>query len=173
MSEASTLPHGHHLEGPQHLERRQLPRALQLERALALGRGWRGLAEAAQRAGSLSLCTICIEKTKSVPSSFIHGADALRGKLGPAVLNIALQHARRKKERRYPELQAAEPHRLVVLPCEVGGRWGCEAVELVKRFAPRPTRAACAARLSAGWMEAPLCLFAFALAPFESGDYGP
>ena len=35
---------------------------------------------------------------------------------------VALQHARRRKERRYPELRAAGPHRLGVLPCEVGGR---------------------------------------------------
>ena len=53
---------------------------------------------------------------------------------------VALQHARRRN----PELQAAGPHRLAVLPCEVGGRWAVK-------------RAACAARLSADRMEAPPC----------------
>ena len=73
---------------------------------------------------------------------------------------VALQHARRKKERRYPELQAAGPHRLAVLPCKLQGLWpvrlrGGRAREVVCP-APRPTRAACAARISAGRMEAPL-----------------
>ncbi|CAJ1337087.1 unnamed protein product, partial [Effrenium voratum] len=69
---------------------------------------------------------------------------------------VALQHACRRKERRYPELQAAGPHRFVVLPgwWPVGLRGG-RAREAV-RPAPHPTRAACVARLSAGRMEAPL-----------------
>ena len=42
----------------------------------------------------------------------------------------SLAVARRRKERRYPELVAGDRGRLVVLGCEVGGRWSEEAWEV-------------------------------------------
>ena len=47
----------------------------------------------------------------------------------------ALEAARRRKQRCYPELAAGERARLVVLGCEVGGHWAAEAWELVSQLA--------------------------------------
>ena len=44
---------------------------------------------------------------------------------------VALRRARKRKRRRYRELLAPGPSRLVVLGCEVGGRWNREALRLV------------------------------------------
>ncbi len=49
---------------------------------------------------------------------------------------IALrQAARRKREDTYPELFASHRCRLVVFGLEVGGRWGDEALDFVRRLA--------------------------------------
>ena len=47
---------------------------------------------------------------------------------------VTLQRARRRKEQRYPELLRGGPERLVVLACEVGGRWSEEARDFVKKL---------------------------------------
>ena len=52
----------------------------------------------------------------------------------------SLARARRRKERTYPEL-GRNGTRLVVLGCEVGGRWNDEALDFVRRLA-RGKRAA-------------------------------
>ena len=56
-----------------------------------------------------------------------YGADEQDG--------AALAAARRRKQRRYPELAAGERARLVVLGCETGGRWDSEAWELLSQLA--------------------------------------
>ena len=61
-----------------------------------------------------------------------------------------LAGARRRKETRYPELAGPGPQRLVVLACEVGGRFGSEAFDLVRRLVRvRSLRAPAALRRSA------------------------
>eukprot|EP00434_Breviolum_minutum_P028296 symbB.v1.2.025033.t1/scaffold2409.1/size79984/1 len=44
----------------------------------------------------------------------------------------ALVTARRRKRDRYPELLRPGPQRLVVLACEIGGRWAAECCDLVR-----------------------------------------
>ena len=44
----------------------------------------------------------------------------------------AIVTARRRKRERYPELLRPGPQRLVVLACEVGGRWAAECGELIR-----------------------------------------
>ena len=54
---------------------------------------------------------------------------------------VALDQARRRKERTYPEL--AQPHgraRLVVLGCEVGGRWSEESRQFLAGLAATEAR---------------------------------
>ena len=61
-----------------------------------------------------------------------------------------LAGARRRRETRYPELAGPGPQRLVVLACEVGGRFGSEAFDLVRRLVRvRSLRAPAALRCSA------------------------
>lgn len=66
----------------------------------------------------------------------------------------ALDAARRRKELRYPELLGPGPQRLLVLACEVGGRWhrDCEALLrlLVRTRTPRAPPAVRASAAS-GW----------------------
>ena len=40
--------------------------------------------------------------------------------------------ARRRKRERYPELLRPGPQRLVVLACELGGRWAAECGDLIR-----------------------------------------
>ena len=49
----------------------------------------------------------------------------------------AMQVARERKQKQYPEFfNQVVPHaQFLVLPCEVGGRWGDECIELVKLLA--------------------------------------
>ena len=47
----------------------------------------------------------------------------------------ALQAAARRKRRRYPELARGDRARLVLLGCEVGGRWADEAWQLLGTLA--------------------------------------
>ena len=66
----------------------------------------------------------------------------------------AIEVARRRKLARYPELARPGPQRLVVLACEVGGRWGSEAHDLLRRLVRvRSLRAPPALRTAAmaGW----------------------
>ena len=53
-----------------------------------------------------------------------------------------LAAARRRKARRYPELVAGDRGRLVVLGCEVGGRWAAEAWGLLLGLAKSKSRSA-------------------------------
>ena len=66
----------------------------------------------------------------------------------------ALLRARRRKWERYPELLRPGPQRLIVLACELGGRWAAECGALIRDLlrvrAPRaPTALRHASR--AGW----------------------
>ena len=54
----------------------------------------------------------------------------------------ALRVAERRKERRYPELLDSPYGRLVVLACEVGGRWNGASLRLVARLAKEKSRSA-------------------------------
>ena len=70
----------------------------------------------------------------------------------------ALDSARRRKERTYPELQASRRCRLVVLGLEVGGRWSAESVNFIWQLArararrsPEATRAATARAFAWRW----------------------
>ena len=63
-----------------------------------------------------------------------YGSDAEDG--------AALQAARRRKCRRYPEIARGDRARLVVLGCEVGGRWSEEAWELLSSAAAIKSRTA-------------------------------
>ena len=49
----------------------------------------------------------------------------------------AMQVARERKQKQYPEFfnQVVPRAKFLVLPCEVGGRWGDECIELVKLLA--------------------------------------
>lgn len=49
--------------------------------------------------------------------------------------------ARRRKARRYPELAAGEQGRLVVLGCDIGGRWEAEAWKLLQGLVKAKSRA--------------------------------
>ena len=78
------------------------------------------------------------------------GADARDG--------VCLRRARRRKRRAYPELLRPGPHRLVVLACEVGGRWDSAALGFVRdlvsvrtRRAPRLLRASAAQAWDRRW----------------------
>ena len=52
---------------------------------------------------------------------------------------VALMQARRRKERTYPELSGAHGRaRLVLLACEVGGRWSSETEAFLRQFAKCP-----------------------------------
>ena len=63
---------------------------------------------------------------------------------------IALVHARRRKERRYPELLRPGPHRFLVLASETGGRWSRECHDLLRLLvATRARRAHAAIRAAA------------------------
>ena len=66
------------------------------------------------------------------------------------VNGAAIQAARRRKQARYPELSRGGPHRLLVLACEVGGRWSDECVDLLRTLtAVRARRTAPAIRAAA------------------------
>ena len=54
---------------------------------------------------------------------------------------VALRHARRRKERTYPELSGDRGRaRLVVLALETGGRWSSEAWQFVRQVAEARAR---------------------------------
>ena len=70
----------------------------------------------------------------------------------------AIEVARRRKLARYPELARPGPQRLVVLASEVGGRWGSQAHDLLRRLvrvrslrAPPVQRAAATAGSQRRW----------------------
>ena len=66
------------------------------------------------------------------------------------VNGAAIQAARRRKQARFPELSSGGPHRLLVLACEVGGRWSDERVDLIRNLtAVRARRTAPAIRAAA------------------------
>ncbi|CAK0841880.1 unnamed protein product [Prorocentrum cordatum] len=54
----------------------------------------------------------------------------------------ALLGAERRKRRRYHELTTGHSGRLMVLSCEVGGRWGRDSLQLVRLLAKQKARAA-------------------------------
>ncbi|CAK0900915.1 unnamed protein product, partial [Prorocentrum cordatum] len=54
----------------------------------------------------------------------------------------ALLVAERRKRRRYHELTTGHSGRLMVLSCEVGGRWGRDSLQLVRLLAKQKARAA-------------------------------
>ncbi len=54
----------------------------------------------------------------------------------------ALLGAERRKRRRYHELTTGQSGRLMVLSCEVGGRWGRDSLQLVRLLAKQKARAA-------------------------------
>ena len=60
---------------------------------------------------------------------------------GGRTAGAALSHARKAKERTYPELQQSARCKLVVLALELGGRWGAEAVAFVRLLARLRARA--------------------------------
>ena len=63
---------------------------------------------------------------------------------------ICLRRALRRKRRRYPELCRPGPHQLLVLACEVGGRWHRSALRFVRELvALRSRRAPVLLRASA------------------------
>ena len=68
---------------------------------------------------------------------------------------VALEEARRREERTYPELvQPGHRAKLVVLACEVGGRWSLEAVSFIRHLAKARARAEPAVlkrRAEQGW----------------------
>ena len=76
-----------------------------------------------------------------------------------AVDGAAIGRAERKKRRRYPELLSSPFGRLVVLACEVGGRWSDTSLRFVAGLAKHKLglpRRSCAAQLEplgfrAGW----------------------
>ena len=54
----------------------------------------------------------------------------------------ALREAEQRKRRRYHELTTGHSGRLMVLSCEVGGRWGRDSLQLVRLLAKQKARAA-------------------------------
>ena len=54
----------------------------------------------------------------------------------------ALREAEQRKRRRYRELTTGQSGRLMVLSCEVGGRWGRDSLQLVRMLAKQKARAA-------------------------------
>ncbi|CAK0885381.1 unnamed protein product, partial [Prorocentrum cordatum] len=54
----------------------------------------------------------------------------------------ALLEAERRKRRRYHEFTTGHSGRLMVLSCEVGGRWGRDSLQLVRLLAKQKARAA-------------------------------
>ena len=73
---------------------------------------------------------------------------------------MALETARKRKERTYPELLEGGPVRLVVLACEIGGRWSTESLEFLRslvrirsRRAPRVLRRAAAQAWYRRWLS--------------------
>ena len=54
----------------------------------------------------------------------------------------ALRVAEQRKKRRYRELTTGRSGRLMVLSCEVGGRWGRDSLQLVRMLAKQKARAA-------------------------------
>ena len=64
-----------------------------------------------------------------------------RGEARGRAPGVALQQARRAKERAYPELLEAGRCRLVVLGFEVAGRWSEEAVDFVRLLSQAKARA--------------------------------
>ena len=55
---------------------------------------------------------------------------------------MAIRRAEARKRRRYPELVHSDECRLVVLACEIGGRWSPTCIELVRHLASYKARAA-------------------------------
>ena len=83
----------------------------------------------------------------------------------------ALRHARRAKERTYPELCNSGRCRLVVLGIETGGRWSAEAVTFLRllarcraRSAPPPLQSACISAYVLRWSALLACAAARAFA---------
>ena len=69
---------------------------------------------------------------------------------------VAIAAARRRNAVRYPELLLPGPHELLVLACEIGGRWGSECHAFVRTLAAlRAERAPPAVRAtaSAAWQR--------------------
>ena len=79
----------------------------------------------------LSALPLCGDATLVSPLDFEgrpkNGADCEDG--------AALMAARRRKEKRYPEVARGDRARLIVLGCEVGGRWSEEAWQLLGTLA--------------------------------------
>ena len=84
----------------------------------------------------------------------------------------ALRHARRAKERTYPELCNSGRCRLVVLGIETGGRWSAEAVTFLRLLArcraqsapPPPLQSACISAYVLRWSALLACAAARAFA---------
>ncbi len=74
---------------------------------------------------------ICGDATMVSP---LH-SDGTPWRGAPASNGLRLRAARRRKEVVYPELVAGASGRLVLLGCEIGGRWAPEALELLRRLA--------------------------------------
>ena len=81
---------------------------------------------------------------------------------GRRTAGAALRHARRAKERTYPELCNSGRCRLVVLGIEAGGRWCPEAATFLRllarcraRSAPPPLQSACISAYVLRWSALP------------------
>ena len=91
----------------------------------------------------------------------LRGAVSKDGQPHPQTANtdgIALDHARRDKEAKYPELAASGRCRLVVMAIETGGRWNDEAPDFLWQMAQARAR------------EVPSCLI---LQPARGKGAGP
>ena len=104
----------------------------------------------ASPSGQAFCCDATLVSPLSRTGAPVHGAAARDG--------AALRAAEERKRRRYPEVCAAGPQRLLVLGTEVGGRWSPDALHLVRRLlrlracrAPPSLRAAAAAGWSRRW----------------------
>ena len=74
-------------------------------------------------------------------SSPLH-ADGSAWSGAPDRNGVAIDRARREHEVRYAELVGGERARLVVLGCEVGGRWAPEATDVLRSLAAVKAREA-------------------------------
>ena len=73
--------------------------------------------------------------------SAVHG-DGSPWSWAADVDGVALVRARRLHERTYPELTGGDRARLIVLGCEVGGRWAQESLDLLRHLAKVKAREA-------------------------------
>ena len=69
-------------------------------------------------------------------------SDGTPSRGAAATDGVAISRAHERKHSRYPELEASQSAKLVVLACETGGRWSSEAADFVQQLAAAKARSA-------------------------------